>query len=575
MAEEQNLPEQTSPEPADTSEDELTEERLLSDDEVVELQEPATMLRGEEPQPMAEPARLQPERIKRETGGSFIDAVEERLGDMSTPALVWTGIALFLVLVVLGLIISNSANPQPQVVSVATNTPSPTQAPAPAVAEPESAPAASFVSENAVEIVVAVAGPDESLADAIQSSLRAASVGAGEAIILTVQYAGEGIPTSEGAAQTLRAEQDAAIFIWPQENNGQVTYQFVTEPDFAVADTQLVERGLGVEDLPASRVDVASGDEPALDAAVFNTTAQLAFLLGDYQASASLFSRVQSAGLLTQTGSSNLNALNLYLALSRFISSGDSPDVMQSLLLSFTAQPERLLSELGYSVPGDVSGAAAQFEAVLAENSEDVAALIGLSRVNILQGDYVAAVNNAAAAAQLEPTNPDALLLQSVARYLSGDYLGALEPLDQSLDANPEDQRAYAIRALSHMSLGQYELALSDFDAALPLQTDIVLLGRAIALDQLGDLVATLALYQSFFADYSTQGSAEATVNVILTSRIDSLSASVQQEQEAAAATQSAAQARATEAIQLTATAIAGPTQIPFANEESAPTEVP
>ncbi len=572
MAEEQNLPEQTPQDAADNSlHDQDAERRILSDDEIVKIGEPATMVRGDSPQPPEPPpARLQPERIKRKQGLDLIEQLEVRLADMSTSALIWTGGALFIVLVLLGLLLSSASRNQQAVVAVATNTPSPTEALAPVASADNLAPA--VFSDDATEIVIAVAGNDEFLADALQNALRAASVAAGEPVVLTVQYAGDGIPTSDGTAQTLREEQSADFFVWPAEDDGQIIIELVAAPEFDTSNPQL---DLESDSFPESILPVSAEDEEALETAAFNTAGQLAFLLGDYQAASSLFGRVQSTGLVANTGASDLNALSLYQALSRYTLSGDSPDVLQAMLASFTYQPERLLRELGYTIPGDADGAAAQFEAVLTENPEDIAALVGLARVNIVQGDYASAIDNTATATQIEPTNSDALLLQGAAFYLSGDPLSALERLDQSLEVNIEDEGAYALRALTHIELGQYELALSDFDSALGLQTDIVLLGRAVSLDQLGDLVATLALYQSFFRDYSADANAEPAVNVMLTARIASLGEAVQAEQESAAATQSAAQSRATEAVQLTATAAAGPTIIPFANDAPAATQEP
>lgn len=571
MAEEHDRPDNT-PAGADAGEQATggSDERLLSDDDVVTMSEPADMLRGDSPAPPPDEAapRLKPERIKREQAGSLLDQAEETLGGMSNSALVWTGVALFLVLVVLALAIANTFSSQNDIVAIITSTPSATRTlPAPVDGGDPGSTNPGVISENAVEVMIAVAGADESLTDEIRSKLRAASVNAGDAIVLNVQYAGESIPTSVETAQTLRAEQEADIFIWPEEADGLVRYRVIASPELSTGGTQRTELGITADTLPDSLAAVPADNEAAVDAAVFNTVGQVAFLTGDYQAAASLFSFAQQGGLLSETGTSNLNALNLYLALSRYAISGDNPDVLQNTLAAFSFQPNRLLNELGFTIPGDPSGAAAQFEALLTENPEDLTALTGLARVNILLGNYSAAAEYAATSVQIDPSNADGLLLQAVAAYLSTDYLFALERLDTALDANPEDVRAFAMRALAHMALGQYELALSDFDAALALETDIVLLGRAIALDQLGDVVATLALYQSFFGDYATQADADAAVEVMLTARIDSLGAEVQQEQEAASATQSAAQAQATLSIQQTAAAGFAPTEIPFANE--------
>jgi len=534
--------------------------RRISDDEIVTLSEPEEMAREQASGDEDPVEDIRASIAAADQPDNPIDRLADRLEEAPTSALVWTGVALFVIFTVLVLVILGGDG---QRTAEATPAPAPTVRPPVQGGDPN-ASAPGSVNSGGTELLVLVGGTSagnpefqEQLYTLINNAVRANGVSAQRAVSLRVEDATDSVLANEAQAQELLTAQEAAMVIWMDGDGGAISPRLVVDEELNISPEHRDELGLTLSQLPETTFTFDPANEAEVTTAVNALLGEVAYYAGDYKAAATLFNRATGADISTSSAAPNLQSALQFEAISRYAISGNTPDIAGTALESFSYDPALLLSGLGYQVPTDPQGALAQFTALTQEDPEDVEAWLGRARAHLMLGSYTEAFADADTAADIDPENPNVYIFGGLAAFLLSDNVAALQLFNQAIELENTTQQAYAGRALVYMSSRQYDAALNDFDTAVDLQTNLTRLGRAVAFDQLADTSAALSVYQSFFGKYSGSPGSSAVISVLISSRIDALGAAVEQQQANAAATEAAnAAATATQeavGLQLTA----------------------
>ncbi len=118
---------------------------------------------------------------------------------------------------------------------------------------------------------------------------------------------------------------------------------------------------------------------------------------------------------------------------------------------------------------GDLTGARADFTAVLAAWPQDHGTLILRGTVNADLGHYDEAIADYSAALAIDPQNVNALMARALAYDHGHDYDRAITDLSLAVILAPGDPTPVAARALAFVQKNDFVHALEDLDAAIRL----------------------------------------------------------------------------------------------------------
>jgi len=130
---------------------------------------------------------------------------------------------------------------------------------------------------------------------------------------------------------------------------------------------------------------------------------------------------------------------------------------------------------------GDADRALADCEAALAIDGKCVAALVERAAVRSRKGDHVGALADGDAAVKLAPKNAFAFAARGDARRLKGDRDGAMTDLDEAIWLDPNLAPAYHARGLVWARRGDHDKAARDLAHAAALDPNDPSLWRALA----------------------------------------------------------------------------------------------
>jgi tetratricopeptide (TPR) repeat protein len=114
-----------------------------------------------------------------------------------------------------------------------------------------------------------------------------------------------------------------------------------------------------------------------------------------------------------------------------------------------------------------LDGALAAWDALLAEQADDVEAIAGRGKVRAAQGDAAGARADILRALELDPGDPAARLVRAGFREAAQEWRDALEDLDFAINAGAGGGEAYRRRAAVRLRLDDTAGARSDIEAAL------------------------------------------------------------------------------------------------------------
>jgi len=110
--------------------------------------------------------------------------------------------------------------------------------------------------------------------------------------------------------------------------------------------------------------------------------------------------------------------------------------------------PSQLALADAYLAAGRLNDAAKTYQAVLAKDANNIAALNGLGYVLFSTGEMRGALVAEDRVLSLRPKDPDALFLKGLVLYRTEDFKGAVETWTVFLDVGQFDERAGMVRAL-------------------------------------------------------------------------------------------------------------------------------
>lgn len=111
--------------------------------------------------------------------------------------------------------------------------------------------------------------------------------------------------------------------------------------------------------------------------------------------------------------------------------------------------PNQLALGDAYLTAGNLSGAASAYQAVLAKDAQNVAALDGLAIVLYRSGETKGATLAVDRVLAIRPKDLDALFLKGLLQYQANDFKGAVATWTVFLDVGQYDGRADMVRALN------------------------------------------------------------------------------------------------------------------------------
>ncbi len=124
---------------------------------------------------------------------------------------------------------------------------------------------------------------------------------------------------------------------------------------------------------------------------------------------------------------------------------------------------------------GDYEAAQREFEAVLAEDDRDSAALHYLGLIDQARGDEAAAVQKFSHAVEVEPENSEARMELAVALLALGRRVEAMRQLSRVLELEPERAEAHLYLGIAHYRERQYASAVKRLEQALALDSGLEL----------------------------------------------------------------------------------------------------
>jgi putative PEP-CTERM system TPR-repeat lipoprotein len=137
----------------------------------------------------------------------------------------------------------------------------------------------------------------------------------------------------------------------------------------------------------------------------------------------------------------------------------DTEDGLRAEILSLRGR--------AYLGEGRQEEARTAFAQALEADPDNVAALLGEARIELMMENRVRASELAQRALALDPSAADAWLLDAELRRLEGDMQGALESFQRALESDPESVGARLGRAATYVALERYEDASADLDRIL------------------------------------------------------------------------------------------------------------
>jgi tetratricopeptide (TPR) repeat protein len=140
--------------------------------------------------------------------------------------------------------------------------------------------------------------------------------------------------------------------------------------------------------------------------------------------------------------------------------------VLKSTLLFPQSESELNSSARKKYQTGNLSGAIADYSAIIGINPRNDTAYYERGRIFTEQKKFVEALNDFAKAIEINPKNYKAYYLSGYAKYLAGNHRGALSDLSASIDIYPNSALAFWYRAEAKMNLGDKKGACEDWDKA-------------------------------------------------------------------------------------------------------------
>lgn len=120
----------------------------------------------------------------------------------------------------------------------------------------------------------------------------------------------------------------------------------------------------------------------------------------------------------------------------------------------------------------DLSEEAAPLLAALEADANDIAALNGLTDLEIRRQDWDKAGEYNARALGINAEDAEARTWSALLLYRSGDPITAVKRLDQVITDSPSFGRARQFRGIIHLQIGQFDEAIAQFEGALELAED-------------------------------------------------------------------------------------------------------
>lgn len=119
---------------------------------------------------------------------------------------------------------------------------------------------------------------------------------------------------------------------------------------------------------------------------------------------------------------------------------------------------------------GDIDGAIADFDRVIAINPRNAAAFNDRGTARHMKGDRDGAIADFDRAIAIDPGNADASSNRCIARTRKGDIDGAIRDLDHVLILNPRTPKAFYNRGCLRSEKGDHDGAIADYDEAIGIE---------------------------------------------------------------------------------------------------------
>ncbi len=122
---------------------------------------------------------------------------------------------------------------------------------------------------------------------------------------------------------------------------------------------------------------------------------------------------------------------------------------------------------------GDLHDAIDLFSDVLDAEYENVEALVGRGRAQLVLGDFARAMSDFTIAAETAPEDPEPCIAIGDLYFERKDYRSAIEYYDAGLTADPSHALGFCRRGISHYSRKDYATAVADLNKAQELDPEL------------------------------------------------------------------------------------------------------